>query len=366
MEGMPEMSKRSFYVRESELDDFQRQVLNKKVDKSFIVKGCAGSGKSILALWKAHDIVSNNRGSLQIIVFTKALKSYMEEALRAIGINSSLVDYWHHWKNNPKKSDFIIVDEVQDFGQEAINAFIRNARIALFYGDSAQQLYGWLAEDTPLSIEEIAVATGFSTESLVFNHRLPKKIARFAQCICPEGDDLENRCRNEGSEKPYILKFDSYEEEMKGIASIISNREFDDIGILFPKNEDVDKAARFFSKNGLSVEKKTSSDMDLNWSTTNPKLMTYHSAKGAQFEAVFIPECTAGDRFSNALYVAATRTYQALYITYTDYLSPLLCGIPNELFNSSLSNSTSTWLGGENKTPVINASSSVYDEDIPF
>ena len=79
------MSKRSFYVRESELDDFQRQVLNKKVDKSFIVKGCAGSGKSILALWKAHDIVSNNRGSLQIIVFTKALKSYMEEALRAIG-----------------------------------------------------------------------------------------------------------------------------------------------------------------------------------------------------------------------------------------------------------------------------------------
>lgn len=360
------MSKRSFYVRESELDDFQRQVLNKKVDKSFIVKGCAGSGKSILALWKAHDIVSNNRGSLQIIVFTKALKSYMEEALRAIGINSSLVDYWHHWKNNPKKSDFIIVDEVQDFGQEAINAFIRNARIALFYGDSAQQLYGWLAEDTPLSIEEIAAATGFSTENLVFNHRLPKKIARFAQCICPEGDDLENRCRNEGSEKPYILKYDSYEEEMKGIASIINNREFDDIGILFPKNEDVDKAARFFSKNGLSVEKKTSSDMDLNWSTTNPKLMTYHSVKGAQFEAVFIPECTAGDRFSNALYVAVTRTYQALYVTYTDYLSPLLCGIPNELFNSSLSNSTSTWLGGENKTPVINASSSVYDEDIPF
>lgn len=78
------MSKRSFYVRESELDDFQRQVLNKKVDKSFIVKGCAGSGKSILALWKAHDIASNNRGSLQIVVFSKALKSYMEEALRTL------------------------------------------------------------------------------------------------------------------------------------------------------------------------------------------------------------------------------------------------------------------------------------------
>ena len=134
------MSKRSFYVRESELDDFQRQVLNKKVDKSFIVKGCAGSGKSILALWKAHDIASNNRGSLQIVVFSKALKSYMEEALRTIGVSPSLVDYWHHWKNNPRRSDYIIVDEVQDFGQDAINAFMNHARIAIFYGDSAQQL----------------------------------------------------------------------------------------------------------------------------------------------------------------------------------------------------------------------------------
>lgn len=250
------MSKRSFYVRESELDDFQRQVLNKKVDKSFIVKGCAGSGKSILALWKAHDIASNNRGSLQIVVFSKALKSYMEEALRTIGVSPSLVDYWHHWKNNPRRSDYIIVDEVQDFGQDAINAFMNHARIAIFYGDSAQQLYGWRKEDTPLSIEEIAAMTGLGTENLVFNHRLPKTIARFAQCICPEGDDLENRCRNEGSEKPYVLKFDSYEEEMSSIASIIDNRGFDDVGILFPRNEDVDKATHFFNSNGLNVEKK--------------------------------------------------------------------------------------------------------------
>lgn len=360
------MSKRSFYVRESELDDFQRQVLNKKVNKSFIVKGCAGSGKSILALWKAHDIVSNNRGSLQIIVFNKALKSYMEEALRAIGIDPSLVDYWHHWKRNPERSDYIIVDEIQDFGQEAIDAFLSSARIVIFYGDSAQQLYGWRREDTPLSVEKIAAMTGLSTENLVFNHRLPKTIARFAQYICPEGDDLENRCRNEGSEKPYVLKYDSYEEEMKGIASIINNREFDDIGILFPKNEDVDNAARFFSANGLKVEKKTSSDMDLNWSTTNPKLMTYHSAKGAQFEAVFIPECTAGDSFRNALYVATTRTYQSLYITYTGFLSPLLSGIPDNLFNKSLSSSTNDWFSGRGYAPVVDNSCNVYDEDIPF
>lgn len=106
--------------------------------------------------------------------------------------------------------------------------------------------------------------------------------------------------------------------------------------------------------------------MDLNWSTTNPKLMTYHSAKGAQFEAVFIPECTEGDYFRNALYVAVTRTYQSLYITYTDRLSPLLCDIPSELFNESLSSSTNGWFSSRSQSPANSASSSVYDEDIPF
>ena len=47
------MAKRNFFVRETELDDYQRLIINKRTNNSFIVKGCAGSGKSILALWKA-------------------------------------------------------------------------------------------------------------------------------------------------------------------------------------------------------------------------------------------------------------------------------------------------------------------------
>ena len=34
---------RSFYIKESELDDYQVLVLQKRVDKPSIVKGCAGS-----------------------------------------------------------------------------------------------------------------------------------------------------------------------------------------------------------------------------------------------------------------------------------------------------------------------------------
>ena len=43
-------------IKESELDEDQIKVLMATLDKSCIVAGCAGSGKSILALIKAQRI----------------------------------------------------------------------------------------------------------------------------------------------------------------------------------------------------------------------------------------------------------------------------------------------------------------------
>ena len=204
------MAKRSFYVRESELDDYQRKVINKRTDNSFIVKGCAGSGKSILALWKAKQIQDENKGTFQVIVFTKALKQYMSDGVSQVGINANNVDYLWNWQNKRMSppSDYIIVDEAQDFSKEDILQFKKSAKKALLlYGDSAQQVYSSIKET--VSMEEIAVFTGFPTEQLVFNHRLPKKIARLAERISSVKDDLEGRCTNEGFEKPYIYRLAS-------------------------------------------------------------------------------------------------------------------------------------------------------------
>ena len=66
--------------------------------------------------------------------------------------------------------------------------------------------------------------------------------------------------------------------------------------------------------------------------------MTYHSAKGLQFEAVFMPECTCSDEESrNALYVAITRTYQSLYIMHSGNLSSFFDDVPTNLYKTSLS-----------------------------
>jgi superfamily I DNA/RNA helicase len=81
----------------------------------------------------------------------------------------------------------------------------------------------------------------------------------------------------------------------------------------------------------------------LDMSTFNPKIMTYHSAKGLQFENVFIPWVSESDKKSflsthrTALYVAMTRTYRNLFIMHTgSFLPHPLAFIPKEMYLTTM------------------------------
>ena len=340
------MSKRNFYIRESEMDDFQRKVVNRRSESSLIVRGCAGSGKSVIAFWRLHDIVSNNKGSVQIVVYTKSLKNYFIEGCRGEGIDPNLIDYWYHWKRSPRLTDYILVDEAQDFSEQDILMFKSFAKKALLlYGDSSQQIYSFLeahGEDPRVSMEDIQRITQFPTEQLVFNHRLPVKIARVAEYINPENDDLANRCKDEGDEKPFFLKYASREDQLNAIMQIVRSRSLDDVGILLPKNEQARDVARYLGDNGFNVEVKYRDNRlthdHLNFATTNPKVMTYHSAKGLQFGTVFLPGCEnpSFEGFLEPFYVAMTRAYQSLYILYSGQLPPALQKIPRDLYETDI------------------------------
>lgn len=47
-----------FFIDYSSLDDFQRQLIDRKNNKSIVVSGSAGSGKSLIALHKAKQIAA--------------------------------------------------------------------------------------------------------------------------------------------------------------------------------------------------------------------------------------------------------------------------------------------------------------------
>ncbi len=333
------MPRRDFFIKESELDDYQVKVLQKRVDKPNIIKGCAGSGKSILALHRVKQIQEENIGSFYFILYTRALKQYMQDGIDSIGLRSDRVTYHWHWKNrlDAPKADYIIIDEAQDFSEQDIKLFKSKANKALMlFGDSAQQIYKFKTPE-PISMEQIAVLTGIPSMDLMFNHRLPKKIARLAEKITDSDDELEFRCKNEGVEMPKILEFNNLNQQLDKIIEIVRNRQFDDVGILFRQNADVQFAKSYFDKKGFKVESKINRDMDIDFESSNPKLTTYHSSKGLQFEAVFIPNCAVSDEDDRSpLYVAITRTYQSLFIMHSGNLSPFFDDVPTSLYETSL------------------------------
>ncbi|MBN1971233.1 MAG: ATP-binding domain-containing protein [Candidatus Delongbacteria bacterium] len=344
------MPKKSFFINESEADDYQVKIISKKVNQSYIVRGCAGSGKSILALWKVKQIQEESKGSFYFIVYTLTLKQYMKDGITSTGLKDDRVIHFEKWRRDGFPSaDYIIVDEAQDFSQEQIMLFKDKARVATWlYGDSAQQLYGWRTPP-PLRMEEIINLTKFQDEKLVFNHRLPKKIARFAEYISKDNVDLELVCKNEGIEMPKILKYSTSDSQLDAIIQIIKNRSFEDVGIFLPTNAEVERVSNYLTQKGLNNEVKY--DMNqrtintLNFNSDNPKIVTYHSAKGLQFEAVFIPNCTSNEEDKrSALYVAITRTYQSLFIMHSGNLSTFFDEIPTNLYETSLSGQTGTRL----------------------
>ena len=62
--------------------------------------------------------------------------------------------------------------------------------------------------------------------------------------------------------------------------------------------------------------------------------MTYHSAKGLQFETVILPFYSGAktNEDCKALYVAMTRTYRNLYIIYSGELAYPLSDVPERLY----------------------------------
>lgn len=76
-----------FYIDYSSLDDFQRKIIDGDNDKSMMVKGNAGTGKSLIALHKARQIAALGKTYL-IVVYTKTLKQYFADGLKTLGLTN--------------------------------------------------------------------------------------------------------------------------------------------------------------------------------------------------------------------------------------------------------------------------------------
>lgn len=350
------MAKKDWMIMESDIkDDDQLNILRETNEKSLVVKGCAGSGKSFLALIKAQRIQKEKGNNYKVLVFTKALCKYMNEGKKSLELNNDF-DYYWDWKYNQNcpSADYIIVDEIQDFSKEEIEEFISaTKKNFFFYGDTAQSIYNGIIENgktkVTLPVENIRDLLSNNNKPKEFelyrNYRLPLGVAKVVQHI---GVGLDGFCENTYKSKelsiPKIIRYNNLEEQVRSIVNIKDNSELTDVGILVHSNEDVKTVSNLLNKLACNHELKykdkenwKNSIDNLDFTTNNPKVMTYHSAKGLQFETVFLPNMVqpGGVSQQKALYVAMTRTYRDLYIMYSGNLQYPLNQIPNDLYKTT-------------------------------
>lgn len=319
-----------FYIDYSKLDDFQRQLVNKKVNKSMVVTGSAGSGKSVIALHKAKQVSS--LGSYAVIVFTKTLKKYFKDGLDELDLKN--VYHYNEWSK--EKVTYLIVDECQDFSSDEIEKMKDTAEYCFFFGDTDQSIMTFRKELQ--KVEDTAYKMNITPNSLYFNYRLTKEIAAFAEKVGKVEEVVEKCIRN--GEKPHLVQKDSIDSQLDDIIRIINNKSLSNVGILMPfntkksalnrignKKVSVEYVKDYLNQKGITNEFKYNYDketnMDLDFNSSNPKIMTWWCAKGLQFKDVFIPSCDTpfeeGKR--SAVYVALTRSSEHLYMYYSGTLS---------------------------------------------
>ena len=236
------------------------------------------------------------------------------------------------YRRAPESIDYLIVDEVQDFSKDELqsNYFSKVNRTYAVFGDSAQMIY----KGRGSSMDNLRLGLKADPYFLEFNYRLPKSIARVAQEIAePSIDLISKNMKDRGNSdypnypKPVVTKYKDRAEELQGILDKIREADLDDVAILVPTDDDLKQVYNFLKDNGIdsqvlfrtsrTVPFRTINTLDMA-NTDMPCILTYHAAKGTEFDNVFVPFANFGtltDR--KAFYVACTRSSHSLFISHT-------------------------------------------------
>ena len=345
------------YIAESTVHDEQREILNKRLDHSHIVAGCAGSGKSCLALLRIKMLEAMGAQPYYLVTFVRSLVEYLRWELRANDMPGECVVTQEEWSNGlitswcaakfgipeqkrqlSREPNYLLVDECQDLPLDIIRSMKEMTRKTIFlYGDDEQQIMGFLNRH-PAKITQIGAELRLPIYKLRLNYRLPKKVAAFAQEISG-GADLERHCMNADGDKPYVIRLPRQEDRINTIISLCDQNHFDDVGILCRTDEQVFSiyCALREKVNSVSARYDVDGRFEYLKNDTRFRVMNCHQAKGQQFEAVFLLLEDNIQYDSNVLYVAVTRTYLALYVLYQNVLPTVLRHIPLDRYRTSLS-----------------------------
>ncbi len=219
-----------FVTGQSEIDDFEQKVRELTRNQlavyseilsldSAVVRGCAGSGKTMLATWIAERIANTGksvlflcfnrvlaeslrrtyrRDNLQIYTFWQLVSELCRRNNVALRSAPALDDAWNALdKGECPQFDTVIVDEMQDFQNEwadIIAYLMKPGCKQYWFGDYMQNLF----------VRGSSVKQAFDKEYfLTANCRNTKRIAGYSRNVAR--DTVSEFCANSPEGKPPVI-----------------------------------------------------------------------------------------------------------------------------------------------------------------
>lgn len=374
----------AWIIPENKLDPQQRDFLD-NVDVSshnIWIKGFAGSGKSILLVYTAKKILSRKSSSkILLIVFTQSLVEMFRAAFHEVGINVSVETYYSFMKGS-SRYDYILCDEVQDLTPRILREMNLRGSHVVVAGDDNQSIFDkdpkW-GEPTvsPSAIGNLVNATPFE---LGIIHRLSRSIIDAVQRFLPRMSIFSSkRDMTKRDTQIRLCEAPSEQQEVHYVmeqATKAVNTGYTSAVLIPTQRKIIEFANQALADTGKPAWNECTNDWGkVDFGSMNAHLkangikmqyvgngygsfsendhriiiMTFKSAKGLDFDNVFIPFANASmyicpdDSLAKTVFmVAMTRSRVNLYITYYGYPSDYLDTFKSNCSHIDISSANTT------------------------
>lgn len=361
--------KSAWWKDETDLVGEQVAILDIPPEKSILIKGPPGSGKTNLLLLRANYLALGDHPNLQVVVFGSLLRSFIQiggiqykfpadrvttharlfdsilrengipidtsgmqleaaREARAVGVEA-LIDSG----KIGKLFDALLLDEAQDYTAREIKIFSRITAILVAAADEFQKVFN--GEDCLPELE----ATVEIKNPLDYHFRNGRDICRIADEILTGYPNHVALLKNsQYDEKAYPVKISiknglSISEQAEAIAAQVQDQLVaypeETIGIICPRNEEVAAIAAVLNDLGLGDSMTICKNSDFN-SEAPVWLTTMSAAKGLEFRCVHIAGLDFLSKMGGAqkrlAYTAVTRAKTALSFYYQNTIPAYLAG----------------------------------------
>jgi superfamily I DNA/RNA helicase len=341
-------------------------VLALPLDESCLITGPPGTGKTVMAIYRASMLHRSGRQTL-LLMFGRLLSSYTTAAIAKLQIDGVVSTYhswfprfWsRHYGSQPPRSGrwtfdwnackeriicdpppteplHILVDEGQDMPRDFYLLLRLISKSLTVFADENQRI-----TDQQSTLAEIRAATGIrEVLTLTRNYRNTRTIAEFAASFytgLPSGIPALPPKSARG-ELPFLIVHEKLYQTIDFIRTYENNHRDQSIGIFLERRP---KVQQFYNRLNTKTRNPVQVYLSrgpgaaptlpkIDFATPGIKLLTHASAKGLEFGTVFLPELqdVTGDPQSDDLrmrfYVMSSRAKQILGLMYTGEGAPRL------------------------------------------